>query len=132
MAVTQWSVSVEEALADAGDAPGGDRGPRGVVAGAVEPEAGGALECGEWKPGRASIEIDHAHRAGTFERGRRFELFTPSGVICKEPLSQSNGCNTRPLRSLGSNQVDLGGMISPASAIAINWSRLGGNIENAT
>lgn len=35
-------------------------------------------------------------------------------------FTQSKECTKRPLLSLGSNQVDLGGMTSPASATAIS------------
>ena len=41
-------------------------------------------------------------------------------------------CRNRPERSLGSNQVDLGGMTSPASATAISSSSEVGNREKAT
>ena len=37
----------------------------------------------------------------------------------------------RPLRSLGSNQVDLGGMILPLSAMAMSCATVVGNMENA-
>ncbi len=45
---------------------------------------------------------------------------------------QSSVWTTRPERSFGSNQVDFGGMIPPASAISITVPTPTGCIENAT
>ena len=45
------------------------------------------------------------------------------GSAGRSPCNRRYGqklCETRPSRSFGSNQVDFGGMISPASAIAIS------------
>ena len=46
--------------------------------------------------------------------------------------SHESLCTNMPLRSFGSNQVDFGGIVSPASAIAITSSIRVGYSENAT
>ena len=59
---------------------------------------------------------DHGAAWGSVLRERRIRV--GSDAIAHRAYSSvvSNRCASRPLRSLGSNQVDLGGMISPASA----------------
>ena len=60
-------------------------------------------------------------------------------MLCKKTLSKAvffdysdNLWINKPLLSLGSNQVDLGGMMAPASAMSIRSSMVVGCMENAT
>src|SRR6266849_3687376 len=77
----------------------------------------GALQGWQGKSGWAGVEVDQPH-----------------GHLSKNRCAyyDSNKCRTSPLRSFGSNQVDFGGMICPASAIAITCSRLVGCNAKAT
>ena len=58
--------------------------------------------------------------------------------VGRAPLVESSACrdqircDSRPSRSFGSNQVDFGGMMPPASAMRIRSSTVTGNSENAT
>src|SRR5215510_2153106 len=61
------------------------------------------------------------------------QVFAGPEVQGLEPEAQRHiRCDNNPSRSFGSNQVDLGGMIPPASEIVIRSSTLTGYIEKAT
>ena len=57
--------------------------------------------------------------------------FLEEPIFCKGRAYESLWTN-KPLRSLGSNQVDFGGMVLPASATAMTSLMLVGCIEKAT
>src|SRR5450759_4061757 len=69
-----------------------------------------------------AADSGEAVQAGLFER------------VCDEHFhgEPQNRCTKRPERSFGSNHVDFGGIVAPASAIAMTSARDVGNIENAT
>ena len=80
------------------------------------------------KSQRAQFRSDIAPLfAGFAEEPRQAFMYATGAATTARPARASEiaPCNqklwdTRPSRNLGSNQVDLGGMISPASAIAIS------------
>ena len=81
--------------------------------------------------GRHSGLSSFLSRGGFFSRKRPGEAASKIKSPKRED-NQSRVWTTRPERSFGSNQVDLGGMMPPASAISITVSTFTGCIEKAT
>ena len=77
--------------------------------------------------GRSRAEIEYA----IYKGGRHHKLAWTAGDRAP-PAHAHSRCVNRPSRSFGSNQVDLGGMISPASEIASSSSTVTAAIEKAT
>ena len=89
---------------------------------ALTPEATGFFDGGLQKMKRVPC-LTLVRRSGSVSAIETFHvksLATPLGTMAQHLSDQSSECTRSPLRSFGSNQVLLGGMISPASDTAIS------------